>query len=119
MSTKLIINRSAVNERRKQLEKAQDYVDKQALKLMTPYVPVAKPKGHNAGALRDSGKIASPGVIVYTDRWAHSNYYNLQHRNFKHGGNPNATALWFETMKKKHGKAILRGAAAIVGGKAK
>ncbi len=31
---------------------------------------------------------------------------------------PQAQRLWFETMKKKHGEAILRGAAAIAGGKA-
>lgn len=118
MLVKVVLNKSALNKRKQRFQVAQDYIDQQALKLMTPYVPVAKPKWHNAGALRDSGKVAEPGLVVYTDRWARSNYYNLQHRNFKHGGNPNATAYWFETMKKKHGDAILRGAAQILGGKA-
>lgn len=116
MNTKLIINRSAVNERRKQLEKAQDYVDSESLRLMTLYVPVGLPKYEKSGTLRDSGKIAARGKIAYTAKKARHDYYNRK-VNHRHGGNPNATALWFETMKKKHGKAILRGAAAMIGGK--
>lgn len=119
MQAKVVINKSKLNERKQRFKVAQDYVDKECLKLMTPYVPVGLPKFKNSGALRDSGKVASPGKVVYTNTWARSNYYNLQHRNFKNGGNPNATPLWFETMKQKHGSAILRGAAAITGGKAK
>jgi hypothetical protein len=119
MQAKVVINRASINERKQRLKQAQSYVDKECLRLMTPYVPVGLPKFRNSGALRDSGKVASPGKVVYTNTWARSNYYNLQHRNFKNGGNPNATPLWFETMKQKHGSAILRGVADITGGKAK
>ena len=114
---RVILNMAQLRRREQNFREAQAYMENEALRLMIPYVPVAKPKWHNAGALRDSGKIAEPGKIVFTNQWAHSNYYNLQHRDFRHGGNPNATALWFETMKSKHGDAILRGTAAIVGGR--
>lgn len=83
---------------------------------MTPYVPVGLPKYKNAGKLRDSAKIEKPGKIVYTAPFAKSDYYN--NVNHKRGGNPNARRLWFEFTKKKHGAAILRGAAKIAGGKA-
>lgn len=118
MQAKVVINRASINERKQRLKQAQSYVDKECLRLMTPYVPVGLPKYKNSGALRDSGKIVRPGKIVYTAAFARHDYYNRK-VNHKHGGNPNATPLWFETMKKKHGAAILRGAAAIVGGKAK
>ena len=103
---------------RENLKEAQNYVDAESLRLMLPYVPVGLPKYERSGTLRDSGRVESPGKIVFTARKARHDYYNrrVDHR---HGGNPNATPLWFETMKKKHGSAILRGAAGIAGGKAK
>ena len=113
---KLELDKSQEKQRREKFKAAQDYVDSECLRLMTPYVPVGLPKYKNSGALRDSGKIASPGKIVYTAKKARHDYYNRK-VNHRHGGNPNATPLWFETMKKKHGKAILRGAAALIGGK--
>lgn len=118
MRGKVVINQSKLSERKQRFKVAQDYVDNETLRLMALYTPVGLPKYKNSGALRDSGKVQRPGRIVYTSAFARHDYYNRK-VNHKHGGNPNATPLWFETTKKKHGKAILRGAAAIVGGKAK
>lgn len=119
MDIELKWDKGQEKQHREKLKAAQDYVDSECLRLMTPYVPVGLKRYRNSGALRNSGRVQSPGVIVFTNQWAHSNYYNLQKRNFKRGGNPNATPLWFETMKKKHGQAILRGAAALIGSKTK
>ena len=118
MKVRLIWNYAALSKRKKQFDAAQNYIDSECLRLMRPYVPVGLNRFARSGTLRDSGKVYSPGVIVFTSRFARHDYYNrkIDHR---HGGNPNATALWFETTKSKHGRAILRGAAAIVGGNAK
>ena len=115
MEVKLIWNANMLRQRKKKFSKAQNYVDAACLKNMTQFVPVALPYYHNAGKLRDSGKIAEPGVIVYTAPMARHDYYNKK-VNHRHGGNPNATALWFETMKSKYRTTIIRGAASIVGG---
>lgn len=117
MNVRLTWNDNKKNQRRENLKAAQKYVDSECLRLMTPYVPVGLPEYKNSGTLRDSGKVLYPGKIVYTAKKARHDYYNknVDHR---HGGNPNATPLWFETMKKKHAKAILRGAASLIGGNA-
>ena len=117
MNVRLQWDKTSISRRRMRFKAAQNYVDSECLRLMLYYVPVGLRRFRNSGALRDSGRVSSPGVIIFTDPWARSNYYNLQKRNYRHGGNPNAPALWFETMKARHGKAILRGAAAIAGGK--
>ncbi|MBR1750844.1 MAG: hypothetical protein IJ740_08200 [Ruminococcus sp.] len=101
--------------RKKRFDLAQTFIDDQALKLMTPYVPVGLPYYRNSGKLRDSGEVAEPGAIVYTAPFARSDYYaNVDHA---HGGNPQATRLWFETMKHYHAAEIFRGAAKIIGGR--
>ena len=117
MRLEIVLNKSRLNERKEQFKAAQNYIDKECLRCMTFYVPVGLPCYKNSGALRESGKVQSPGRIVYTAPKARHDYYNRK-VNHRHGGNPNATPLWFEVMKKKHGGAILRGAAAIAGGKA-
>ncbi len=117
MGVKLIWNVRTKIERQRKLEEAQNHVDADCLKYMTYYVPVGLPYYQNSGKLRDSGKIAEPGKITYTAPFCKNDYYNTS-INHRHGGNPNATALWFETMKSKHKTEILREAAAIVGGKA-
>lgn len=110
-----VLDRLAMRTRQKRFDEAQDYVDNEALVQMTPYVPVALPYYHNAGKLRDSGKVQEPGVIVYTAPHARKDYY--AEVNHAHGGNPQATRLWFETMKHYHAKQILKGAAKIIGGR--
>lgn len=118
MDIELKWDKGQEKQHREKLKAAQDYVDSECLRLMTPYVPVGLPEYKNSGTLRDSGKILYPGKIVYTAKKARHDYYNRK-VNHRHGGNPNATPLWFETTKKKHGKAILRGAAALIGSKTK
>ena len=103
---------------RKQLfRKAQAYIDSECIMRMTPYVPVARKHWHNAGKLRDSVQNPEPGVICYTAPFARHDYNATV--NHRHGGNPAAQRRWFEFMKMKDAAAILRGAAAIVGGRAK
>lgn len=125
------------------LEKAQKFVDSECIRQMKPYTPF------RTGALEKSatlGTVIGSGKIVYNCPYARYQYYGIvygpnypiyengevvgfysapkksstgrqmQYSTAKH---PQAQRLWFETMKARHGKAILRGAAAIAGGKAK
>jgi hypothetical protein len=111
----LILNRSAMLNRRRRFAQAQDYVDKTCLEKMQPFVPVARKSWRNAGKLRDSGKISEPGRIVYTARFARKDYYaTVNHRN---GGNPNARRCWFAFVKSQHKHEIGAGAAKIMGAK--
>lgn len=95
---------------------AQAYIDRECVKRMTPFVPVALPKYRNAGKLLRSVKIISPGRIYFLAD--HSRYAYYIRSNHRHGGNPQGQRLWFEPMKRQHKGAILRGAAAIAGGRA-
>lgn len=115
MTADLIWNKAALKVRKKRFEIAQNYVDRQCLEKMIPYVPVALPRYRNSGKLRDSGRISKPGKIVFTAPKARHGYYSTV--NHKRGGNPNATRLWFETMKTKHVREILHGTSLIVGGR--
>ena len=112
MGAKLIWNSASKAKRKQMFSEVQDYVDKQCVEKMRPYVPVARPKKFkHSGKLRDSVKIPTPGRIVYTAPFSRSDYYSTV--NHQRGGNPNARRMWFEYMKSKHGKEILRGASAI------
>lgn len=95
---------------------AQAYIDRECVKRMTPFVPVGLPRFQNSGKLRDSVQIKEPGCIIYTSPFAKHDYYSTV--NHQHGGNKEAQRLWFEPMKHQHKGAILRGAAAIAGGRA-
>ena len=117
MKSNLVWNKAAMKKREKTFGEAQNYVDKQCVRQMTPYVPVGRPSFEKSGRLRDSVKIAKPGKIIFTAPFAKNDYYSTV--DHKHGGNPRARRLWFEVMKFQHGEAILRGAARIAGGKAK
>lgn len=119
MRAKLVWNKCFVPARRLRFKKAQDYIDRQCVELMTPYVPVGLPKYRNSGKLRDSVQIRSPGEVVYTAPFAKSDYYAVKNHTSPHGGNPKGSRLWFEVMKSRHGGEILRGAARITGGKPK
>lgn len=117
MDVSLIFNSRAKAERKQSLAKAQAFVDKECVKEMTPYVPVARSYWRNAGQLRDSVRIVKPGVIAYETRFARSDYYNRKHVSHAHSGNPRAHDMWFEFMKRKSGEKIRRGAEKIVGDK--
>lgn len=122
---------------------AQKFVDSECIRLMSKYTPARNlllSKSAIIGTKIGSGHIvyASPyaryqyygvvygpnipiyenGEIVgfYSPPKKHSTGRKMRYSKVKH---PQAQRLWFETMKAKHGGAILRGAAAIAGGKAK
>lgn len=127
----------------KRLEKAQKFVDSECIRQMKPYTPF------RTGTLEKSatlGTVIGSGKIVYNCPYARYQYYGIVYgpnypiyengvvvgfysppkksstgRQMKYSTarHPQAQRLWFETMKARHGKAILRGAAAIAGGKAK
>lgn len=109
-------NRNFYSLQTARFKAAQTYIDKECVKRMTPFVPVALPKYPNAGKLLRSVKIVSPGRIYFLAD--HSRYSYYIRSNHKHGGNPQAQRLWFEPMKRQYKGAILRGAAAIAGGRA-
>lgn len=115
---------------------AQKFVDSEMLRLMSPYTPFRTGVMEKSATL--GTKIGS-GQIVYVSPGARYQYYgklmvssltgsayakqgeskvltgkNLSYSKAQH---PLARAKWFELVKTKHGKAVLRGAAAIVGGK--
>lgn len=95
------------------IDRAQEFVDSEVLRRCVPYVP------KDTGELIRSGtretKLGS-GRVVYRTPYARRWYYHPA--NFQ--GAPKRGNYWFEKMKKNGGAtAILRGAAKIVGGRAK
>lgn len=117
MTVSLILNPAAIALRKVRFSKAQKYVDSECIKQMTPFVPVANPRWHHAGRLRDSVRNSVPGVIVYTAPFARHDYYANVRHDHPRSGNPNGKRMWFEYMKMKDKRAILRGTAAIMGAK--
>lgn len=127
---------------RERLSKAQKFIDRECIQQMKPYTPF------RTGMLEHSatvGTVIGSGRIVYNSPYARYQYYGVvygpnipiyengilvgfrspkqKHKTnrmltYSKAKHPQAQRLWFETMKKKHGEAILRGAAAIAGGKA-
>lgn len=128
-------------QQKRQLGKAQIFIDSECLRYMKPYTPFRNGIMEKSATL---GTKIGRGRIVYNSPYARYQYYGvvygpnipiyengvfvgfrspkkkyktdrmLQYSKAKH---PQATRLWFEIMKKKHGGAILRGAAALTGGK--
>ncbi len=123
-------------KRSERFRKTQAFIDQEVIRLMVPYTPSrnnvlakAAAQGTKIGSgrilvLSPYGRYQYYGVLmvssltgsayavhgekkVITDR-------KLVYSTAKH---PQAQALWFETVKKQHGTAILRGAAAIAGGR--
>ena len=94
------------------IEKAQQFVDSEVLRLSAPYVP------KDTGELNRSGtretRLGS-GRVIYRTPYARRWYYRPA--NF-HGA-PKRGNYWFERMKVNNAKRILRGAAKIRGGDAK
>lgn len=117
MTVNLILYPAAMALRKLQFVKAQTYVDTECIRRMTPFVPVANPRWHHAGKLRDSVGNPSAGVIVYTAPFSRHDYYANVRHDHPHSGNPNGQRMWFEYMKAREAGAILRGTAAILGAK--
>lgn len=138
MSVKLEWNDNFANDKAAMFAKVQQFIDSECIRLMGKYTPARNLILAKAATL--GTKIGS-GHIVYAVPYARYQYYgkvmvssvtgsayakhgeskvltskNLSYSKARH---PLAQAMWFETMKAKHGGAILRGAAAIAGGKTK
>ena len=138
MNVKLEWNDNFANDKAAMFAKVQQFIDSECIRLMGKYTPARNLILAKAATL--GTKIGS-GHIVYAVPYARYQYYgkvmvssvtgsayakhgeskvltskNLSYSKVRH---PLAQAMWFETMKAKHGGAILRGAAAIAGGKTK
>ncbi len=127
---------------RERLSKAQKFIDSECIRQMKPYTPFRTGMLERSATL---GTVIGSGHIVYNSPYARYQYYGVvygpnipiyengilvgfrspkqKHKTnrmltYSKARHPQAQRLWFETMKKKHGEAILRGAAAIAGGKA-
>lgn len=129
---------------RERLNKAQKFIDSECIRQMRPYTPFRTGMLERSATL---GTVIGSGHIVYNSPYARYQYYGVVYGpnipmyengelvgfysrrgvkkhptnrmlTYSKARHPQAQRLWFETMKKKHGEAILRGAAAIAGGKA-
>lgn len=94
------------------IERAQQFVDSEVLRLSKPYVPKDSEELIRSGA-RET-RLGS-GRVVYRTPYARRWYYRPA--NFQ--GAPKRGNYWFERMKENNAKRILRGAAKIMGGDAK
>ena len=112
---------------------AQKYIDKECINYMIEYTPFRTGIMERSAGL---GTVIGSGHIIYNEPYARYQYYGLvmipvggktskrvfanpkRELRYSTAIHPQAQRLWFETMKKRHGQAILRGVAAITGGKA-
>lgn len=94
-----------IPDKRKNLTNAQKSVDKNCMKHLSEFVPVAPSKYRKSGSLRDSLRNPEAGKLIYTSRFSPHTYYDTTTR--KNRGNPKGTRLWFETMKAHYKIRIL------------
>lgn len=122
--------------------KVQKFIDSEVIRLCDPKVPFA------TGVLKHSAITASvigQGMVVYATPYARYLYYGQVYgpniplyeagelagfwsppgkkkhptgRKLTYNGAPERGALWFERMKAERGDDIIRGAAALAGGRA-
>lgn len=97
-------------ERTKIFTDAQKFVDSEVLRYCAPLVPFKTGMLQKSGTL---GTVIGSGEVCWVAPYAAAQYYRVAGT---HGGRG---PYWFERMKIDHGAAILRGAAAIAGGKTK
>ena len=92
------------------VNKAQQFVDSEVLRLCDPLVPM------QTGMLKKSGTLGTDigsGEVNYIAPYAAMQYYNTaQTRDY----DSNRGAYWFERMKAAHKKEILEGAKNLAGG---
>lgn len=112
MNVKLQWRKGFKQSNDKMFQDVQERVDKLCVERMTPYVPVAHSKYANAGQLRDTVRIAKPGKIIYTQRFAKRQYYEPY--DHSKSGNPKGCRLWFEVMKSESKGLILREISSLV-----
>lgn len=122
--------------------KVQKFIDSKVILLCDPKVPF------RTGVLKRSPMIASvigQGLVIYAAPYARYLYYGEVYgpnipifeagelagfwsppgqkkhptgRKLAYSGAPERGAFWFERMKAEHGEEIIRGAAALAGGRA-
>lgn len=122
--------------------KVQKFIDSKVIRLCYPKVPF------RTGVLKHSPMIASvigQGLVIYAKPYARYLYYGEVYgpnipifeagelagfwsppgqkkhptgRKLAYSGAPERGAFWFERMKAEHGEEIIRGAAALAGGRA-
>lgn len=122
--------------------KVQKFIDSEVIRLCDPKVPFA------TGVLKHSAIIASvigQGMVVYATPYARYLYYGQVYgpnipryeagelagfwsppgkkkhptgRKLTYNGAPERGAFWFERMKAESGEDIIRGGAALAGGRA-
>ena len=143
ISASLMWNSSFGSKRTEKFHKTQEFIDSECIRLMKPFTPMKN------GVLMGSatrGTVIGSGHIVYTVPYGRYQYYGVvygpnypiyvngilegfwsppkKHKtnkqiNHNKSRHPKAQRLWFEPMKRQYKGAILRGAAAIAGGRAK
>lgn len=102
------INKLLRNRGLEEKGKVQRYIDSEVLRLTDPYVPFLD------GGLKSSGIRATTlgsGRVRYNTPYARRQYYENK-------GNGLRGKQWFERMKADRKQEILKGAAAVAGGKA-
>ena len=134
----LVWKRTFGRETTERFSDAQKFVDSECIRLMVPYTPM-----RNGILMKNAvlGTKIGSGHIYYTSPYARFQYYgkvmvssvtgspwarqgeskvltnkDLAYSKARH---PQAQRMWFEAMKADKKQQILRGAAAIAGGKAK
>lgn len=100
----LVFSRDFESKSKKNLSQAQDYVDKECLKYLPDYTPIANKKYKNAGKMSKAHKIQQPGLIINTEPKARHEYY--VNKGFS---GPNRGKYWLERMKADHKDDILKG----------
>ena len=101
----------------------QTKLDQTCIKYMNQYVPVAPDKYPNAGKLKGCISNPEPGRIIYSGSGSvlggvslarHAYYTPMDHTR---SGNPQATHMWFETMKMKDAGRIRSELSKVAGGR--
>lgn len=93
--------------------RVQKFVDSEVIRYCDSKVPF------RTGVLKDSALTASvvgEGLVVYSAPYARKMYFNPQ---FSFNEAPERGAYWFERTMAEHKDDIVRGAAALAGGRAK
>jgi len=104
----VVFAKNSDRRRKLALQEAQEYLDKEVMKRMKPYIPVAPKRFKNRGSLLKSMKNPEPGRIVFLSPISKMQYYGKFKYNVR-GGNPNAKRKWFEYTKRQHQKQLLAG----------
>lgn len=89
----------------------QKFIDSEVIRVSEPYVPFRD--GGLTGSATRNTKLGS-GEVIYKTPYARRLYFNPQY-NF--AGAPMRGGYWFERMKADHKDTILKGAAAMSGGR--